>query len=315
MTPFMNAEQSQLAEQRQFLMTQATNQINDARQSEKELDLTKAEALKNAQDRGATAMQIAKIQDAKSIPELAATGFMTSAMEQAQLYGQRLSNQLDEAKLAGGDGTLSPSDRKTLFELAEKGETGAIQMLGYDPRELPANKQAEFKALEDVHFKTQQGMEAVADILEKTSSLSGVTTATDGVFGAISRFSSAILPTQDLNFKDGKLTVDMGGFTGQSDILSDLKYITANLTIDELGKMEVPLTPLSDADMRKVGEAASRINGMLITKGDDQQIVGIRGSESKVREELNTIYESLGRVQDEINAKMLSAEDLIYIYQ
>jgi len=69
--------------------------------------------------------------------------------------------------------------------------------------------------------------------------------------------------------------------------------------------------------MRKVGEAANRLSGMLITKkeGDSEVIIGIRGTVDKAKAELNTIYSSLGRVQDEINAKILSGEDLTYIYQ
>lgn len=86
-TPFMNQEQSKLAEQRQFLLNQASSQIQEARDTEKTLRITKVEALKNAQDRGASAIQLAKIQDAQSVEEIASTGFLTSLQERLQTQG------------------------------------------------------------------------------------------------------------------------------------------------------------------------------------------------------------------------------------
>ena len=92
-TPFMNKEQAQLAEKRQFLLTQATNEIQSARESEKQLELTKATALKNAMDRGASPLQIAQIQDAQSLADIAATGFTTSLEERLRNTNLQLQNQ------------------------------------------------------------------------------------------------------------------------------------------------------------------------------------------------------------------------------
>jgi len=98
-TPFMNKEQAQLAEKRQFLLTQATNEIQSARDSEKQLELTKATALKNAYDRGASPSQIAQIQDARSLADIASTGFTTSLEERLrnrnlQLQNEKIQNEI-----------------------------------------------------------------------------------------------------------------------------------------------------------------------------------------------------------------------------
>jgi len=93
LTPLFNKETQALSDQRQFMLNEASNIIQNARQTDKELELAKAQALKNAQDRGAGAFEMARIQDANSLQEVAATGFMTSALEQAQLANLQLSNQ------------------------------------------------------------------------------------------------------------------------------------------------------------------------------------------------------------------------------
>jgi len=114
-TPFMNKEQAQLAEKRQFLLNQATNEIQSARDSEKQLELTKATALKNAYDRGASASQIAQIQDARSLADIAATGFTTSAMEKAQLYTESLQQRKLLSEIESANAPSLSDQINTLF--------------------------------------------------------------------------------------------------------------------------------------------------------------------------------------------------------
>lgn len=104
--PVANAEQTKLAEQRRFMLDQAEGQINAARASEKELSLVKAEAFKNWKAMGGSASDYAKIEDAQSTGEVAATGFMTSReeqlgvqLQQAQLGQIGLENKLTQTQI------------------------------------------------------------------------------------------------------------------------------------------------------------------------------------------------------------------------
>ena len=118
-TPFMNNEQKQIAEQRQFLLTQATNEINSARDTQKELELTKATALKNAMDRGASPLQIAQIQDAQSLADVAQTGFTTTALEKAQLRTEGLQQQKLLADIESANAPSISDQINTLFSSGE----------------------------------------------------------------------------------------------------------------------------------------------------------------------------------------------------
>lgn len=118
-TPFMNNEQKKIAEQRQFLLDQATNEINSARETQKQLELTKATALKNAMDRGASPLQIAQIQDAQSLAEVAQTGFTTTALEKAQLRTEGLQQRKLLADIESANAPSISDQINTLFSSGE----------------------------------------------------------------------------------------------------------------------------------------------------------------------------------------------------
>jgi hypothetical protein len=160
--PFMSAEQSQLAEQRQFVLAQATNEINSARESEKLLKLQKVEALKNAQDRGATPLQMAQIQDANSLEQIASTGFMTSALEKSQLATESLKRQQISQDIA--------SEQEAQTNAAVAREAG---ILNEDQAKLATDLRKEVNALPEVRSTKELEPNIVA-LLESLGKENGV---------------------------------------------------------------------------------------------------------------------------------------------
>lgn len=118
-TPFMNNEQQKIAEQRQFLLNQAQAEIQSARDVEKTLQLQKVDALKNARDRGASALQLAQIQDAQSSADLAATGFLTSALEKAQLSTEYLQQANIKSQIKEREATAAASEKPLSADAAK----------------------------------------------------------------------------------------------------------------------------------------------------------------------------------------------------
>jgi hypothetical protein len=131
--PIVDAENSKILQQREFALTQMTNEINSARDSEKQLELTKATALKNAMDRGASPMQIAAIQDAQSIGDIASTGFVTTLEE--RLRNQLLGSQITTEGLQQQQ--IKANTAKTLAESTpQTGQTQAQVSLVNDIRNV-----------------------------------------------------------------------------------------------------------------------------------------------------------------------------------
>lgn len=117
LTPLFNAEMQKIGEQRQFALNQLSQQLTEQRATEKEFMVARATALKNAVDRGATSQQIAQIQDSTNLEQLAATGFTTSALEQAQLQTERL----QQSNLASQIAQRDADTQKTLNEINSTG--------------------------------------------------------------------------------------------------------------------------------------------------------------------------------------------------
>lgn len=246
-TPFLNAEQSKIAEERNFALTQITNEINNARQSEKELGIAKAQAVKNAVDRGASPQQIAQIQDAASLGELAATGFTTSAMEQAELRAQIIANEIDGQKLTGGVGVGS-------------GTTGAVAtLLGVSPERIVETpdgqsafifKDAEPEKADKELVNQMFSAIGVVDRLEEQykkavgSEYQGIGSGVLSRIKGVGRFIGSALGTnQELeayeNLRGANLSIISRGLKGEKGTLSDGDIKRAKKSLP--GKFSSPL--------------------------------------------------------------------------
>lgn len=160
--PFMDAEQKKLGEQRSFILNQASAQIQAKRDSEKEVELTKLEALKNAIDRGATPRQIAQIQDAKTTQEIASSGFLTSALEKSQLRTETLTQNKLASDIEANNRANQPFDIMSLIGTVDGDKV----------------KLEDSSILQSTQFDKELDASQVTEINQAKLALSGVETLT-----------------------------------------------------------------------------------------------------------------------------------------
>lgn len=195
--PFMDKEATQLAEQRQFLLTQATSEISAARESDKELELTKAQAIKNATDRGATPMQIAQIQDAQTVTDVAATGFTTTALEIASV--ENIYDQM-----------------RTRKDALNKAKENALEKEEAEKEEIKAETEA---ALLNKTF------------IEQIKNHEGLSSAVGFGFGKLGRGVANAIPFVNVD-TEGSI-----GGTKKADFIKSHEQLVNSLTLENLGLM------------------------------------------------------------------------------
>jgi len=208
------------------------------------------------------------------------------------------------------------------YDAALEGNLVAIEKLGYDPRELPEQQRVDNKKNQQNYDNAIKSLNVVRGAIANQRGLNTATTAVGGKAGALGRFVTGLLKpkTIDINRSEdtGELsysTSQEGGLTSSADFMTAIKYIDANLTLNKLSNMDVVLTPLSDADMTKVGQAADELSGMIVR--DDAGVpVGLVGSTKKANDLLNDINTRWERVVDELNTiQALDEDEIISIYQ
>lgn len=254
--PLLDNETAQLAEQRQFLLNESSNLIADARQRDKELELTKATALQNAVDRGATPLQIAQIQDATSLEQVAATGFLTSAMAKSQLYGQQLSNQLTQEGLK--------SQRITN---ALAGDQDSIDALGFDPRTINFNASGTDDLVANIIAgSSQYGDKRLTDSqLEKIQQSVNALGSLESLQALLSSGDDGIDLTGPITGRVRTLLTQLGGDANAAAINATIQGLIPTVARGIFGEVGV----LTDADIANYRKTIPNLN---TTEGQNKLI-------------------------------------------
>lgn len=192
--------------------------------------------------------------------------------------------------------------RKSLIELAKAGDTNAIKQLGYDPNQFTPEALEEQNLRENALTAALDGVQKTQNMLDKRRGLEIATTN----FGGFGRFFSKVggiavdaLWNNSL-FASLPLPEQQSALTATNDFLSDAEYVLENLTLDKLGKLETPLTPVSNADMATVRKASSKLAALADTKtvgkGESakDKLTGFKGDPELVVEsilELQDVFE------------------------
>lgn len=195
------------------------------------------------------------------------------------------------------------SNRLKLFELASKGDTNAIRQIGYDPRQFTPEYQKELQAAENSFNSTLTGFEQVTKLLENEKGLDIITTNLVG-----GRFFEAIG-----NAGRGIRGDEQGGFGAKNDALASAKYVLENLTLEKLGKLETPLTPVSNADINIVRSASGVLTGYAQYDIDEEksEFKGFKGDLDSVKSAITDLQEVFSRNIDRYNAVQgLAGSDL-----
>jgi hypothetical protein len=217
---------------------------------------------------------------------------------------QAFENGLKTRQMALQEAEFNLSERKNLLALAELGDRGAIAQLGYDPKDVPLSPD-KIVALEDRISTIDRDTGIINGLLtnniglEKSAGLLRGQGAIAGTVGAITEGGLGI----------GTLPYNL---SKRNDFLTDAKYIVNNLTFEkfrELASMGVKLTPVSNAEIKLIGESS----GALASAAEYDEagnLTGFKMSEDKLRAELRKISTSMNKLKSQLSAELyLPKED------
>lgn len=267
------------AEQRQYegLMQQ------DQRQYEASVNLEqqKGELMLSATTAGAPQSVINAISNASTIGEaLNAGGGYIGLLER------------QSAQRASASASLAR--RKDLLQLALAGDPQAVTELGYDPNNLPMT-QEQLVANEESYIKNQEDIGRVTNLIENDR---GLQLSSGNVRGGWS------VATQVFNPAGGVARIP-DAISSKNDFLSDASYIINNLTLDKFVNLKAAgatFGALSEGEWRIIGSSANELASMAI-KDETGTLIGFRGSEQKVRDELAQIKTQYQKALDKNNAQ------------
>lgn len=245
-------------------------------------------------------------------PALAAKMREAQTVEEAMRYGGQYIGLLERQKASASISAANLSRRKDLLALALAGDPEAVKELGYDPANLPmttdelrANEDEYAKAREDVArvdglLANDRGLQAVSGTI-RSPMLSGFFSGgkAEGI-GTLTRFTPGI----------GNVQGAIQSANDANDFLSDASYVINNMSLDKIAaakKEGVSFGALSDSELEIIGSSASELAAMAVRK--DGVVIGFRGSEGKVREELRQIKLNMQKGVDRANAKMLKKSE------
>lgn len=279
-----NKDQFTKAEQREFETKQADREraLDIQKTNLKQISDLSIDALQN----GAPASVAAQMQQATSIPEAIKIGGQYIGLLQRQAAA-RTSANVDLAR------------RKDLLQLALVGDQAAIKELGYDPKNLPLTAK-EITNFEDQKSVFKRDLDIASRALANETGLQNSTGFfKGGVAGAFLETPGGILGAPS-------------GMIKKQDFLNDAQYIIKNLTfnkIKELSDQGIKLTPISEKELKAMADASSVLASSVISD-DAGNVVGFRGSEARVREQLKLVTEHYQKAIDDITTQtMLSTED------
>ena len=203
---------------------------------------------------------------------------------------QAFENNIALRSLAAQEANARVTQRKALLEMALAGDQSAVKQLGYDPNDIP---------LTEKQVRAYEGQKAT---FERDLNIVNRTLAND----------IGIKSTAGL-FKGSALSVIAGPMGAayatqkKNDFVADAQYILKNLTfgkIKELSDQGVKLTPISEKELKAMGEAAD----VLVAAANFDEsgnLVDFKVSEDRVREHLKLISDHYQNAIDDININMV----------
>lgn len=217
---------------------------------------------------------------------------------------QAFENGLKTRQMALQEAEFDLSKRKNLLELAKLGDSRAIAQLGYDPKNVPLSTD-KIVALEDRISTIDRDTNIISGLLtnniglEKSAGLLRGQGAIAGVVGAVTEGGLGI----------GTLPYNL---SKRNDFLTDAKYIVNNLTFEkfrELADMGVKLTPVSNAEIKLIGESSGAL-ASAAQYDEAGNLTGFKMSEDKLRAELRKIGTSMNKLKSQLSAELyLPKED------
>ncbi len=207
----------------------------------------------------------------------------------------------------------SIANRTDLINLAQEGDQFAIEQLGYDPNDQALSAEDmvsnELRYVQNVENRDRVqglidntvGIETTSGIV-KAPWLSGIFSSPfsankdTSLIGKVGRFLPPVAMVQNVSARD--------------DFLADASYVIKNLTLEkflELKAQGATFGAMSEEEWRVIGSSASELSAMAIE--ENGVLKGFRGSEEKVAQELQEIYDTYQTVIDRENMAALSAQD------
>jgi len=201
------------------------------------------------------------------------------------------------------------------YDAAITGNQEAINMLGYDPRNLPQVKADQLLANEESYNSIQTNVDMLNKMLSDPTTLNNVTGSVQNVISTFTNWEGMSFAEQvkalSKNVQDGSPVTEgitTGGIDAvnkRNDFLNSAGYIVNNFTFDkllELKKGGATFGALSDNELRAIGGAASRLGNAARYK--DGKIVGFTGSKEQVIEDIKFIQTKFKKTQDALNASV-----------
>jgi hypothetical protein len=160
-------------------------------------------------------------------------------------------------------------------------------------------------ANENGYNQAVSGQQEVQKLLNNEKGLKIITSN----LGGVGRFFSTIG-----NLGTGRVgEEEQGGLGAKNDALASARYVLENLTLDKLGKLETPLTPVSNADVDIVRKASSALAGYADykTKGEMSTFRGFKGDYASVEKAISDLNIVFKKQIDKNNALLsLTAEEM-----
>lgn len=231
-------------------------------------DRAQSEALAlDALQNGAPADIAARMRAARTVEEaMKIGGQYVGAIARQQAYSSMASQAL--------------ARRLTLIELAEKGDKSAIEQLGYNPKDVPLSSE-EIIANENAYANIQRDIDKVETLKNNGTGLR----ASSGLFRkALNPYTAS----------------------RKNDFLNGAQYVVKNLTFEKLSQLKeqgVNLTPISEKELKAVGEASSEL-ASAARYDEAGNLIGFKVAEQRVYELLEEVQGGMFRAQQELNINL-----------
>jgi hypothetical protein len=278
-----NKELFNKAEQRQFESLLADRERKFAKEEADEL--AKYNSAIEAQKNGAPTSIVKAMLDSKTKEEALGVGGSYIGLLERQKTGMAM--------------------RSALIDNALKGDTSAINQLGYDPRGF-TKEAIEAKQKEEATYDT------AVDVLDKTrrslSNSLGLRAAVSS--GPISGFLTTLgLGARNVTgmgigeTERGKNIIQL-----RDEFLANVGVLIEKDTLDALGNLPVKLTPLTNEDVALVRRSASALGGLAEIK--DGKVVRIGGSPAEVERLIKEMETSYINIIDTLNRNGVSSTEI-----
>lgn len=297
------------SEQREFQVLQEERQ--NAFEMEKTKMIEISDLSLEAMRGGAPTSVVSQMRSAKTVADaIALGGSYIGALDRMKANASIVTEQLQQKKL--------------LIDLAKEGDEDAIKELGYDPS---SPKTKDLIATQDEVNRLDQEIARITGMLSNDTGLQ----ASSGVVRSplLTSLGVNVPMGAGLGFGAGSIVPGLGNVAGtaagtvagvgtglyhfsktndaKAKFLAEAKYVAVNMTADKIKELKdkgISFTPLSNEEVRLIGQSATTLNGYAIT-GANNEIIGFT-SEEGVREALAEISKILQKARDREMDKLVS---------